>query len=221
MCGPSLLPERTLFGKSPGSGATAGGVRCLGSMEFITRARFWFQGVRRKRRFRKEHREGARTARPGPLPLVVVLDHPLPLGNPAAIVRSADAFGARAVYVVGTDHFEPRPAMGSLRHVPVRFFATFSEAHSELVAEGYTLFALEPARNYEKPALLHTTAFPEKTALVVGHERTGISFSPAAFERVVCLTIAQHGVTPCLNASVAAGVAMYEYVRQHAVPTPE
>ena len=144
-----------------------------------------------------------------------MLDHPRPLGNAAAVVRSADAFGARAVYLVGIDHFEPHPAMGTLRNVPLRFFATFADAHRELVAEGYTFFALEPARSFRAPTFLHGTIFPERTALVAGNEVDGISFSPEDFERVVSLTIAQYGVIPCLNLGIATGVAMYEYVRQH------
>jgi len=187
-------------------------------MSILRRARFWLRSMRRKQEFRRTYARDSVTAKPGPHSLVIVLDHLRPVGNAGAIVRSADGFGARAVYVVGTDHFNAGPAMNSLRNVPIRFFERFEDAHESLVAEGYTLFALEPARNYEKPTFLHETTFPEKTAFVVGHETRGISFRPDELEHVVSLTIAQYGVVPCLNVSVAAGVAMYEYARQHGKP---
>jgi tRNA G18 (ribose-2'-O)-methylase SpoU len=188
-------------------------------VSIITRARRWLRQVNLRRGFQARYGEESRTARPGPHPLVLVLDHVRPFGNAGAIVRGADVFGARAVYVVGSDYLDPRPTMGSLRSVPLKFFSTFAEVHRELAAEGYTFFALEPARNFEAPQFLHGTAFPEKAALVVGNEKSGISFSPESFDRVICVTIAQYGKLPCLNVNAAASVAMYEYARQHGKPS--
>jgi tRNA G18 (ribose-2'-O)-methylase SpoU len=185
-------------------------------VRLVQRLRFFIRDVQRKRRFETELKEGAPTAKPGPHPLVVVLDHPRPRRNAAAIVRTADAFGARAVYVVGTTFFDPVPAVGSLRNVPLRFFHSFAQAHAELAGEGYAMFALEPAHDFKQPKLLHLTTLDRKTALIIGHETLGLSFDPSAYADVECLAIEQYGVVPCLNASVAASIAMYEYARQHA-----
>jgi tRNA G18 (ribose-2'-O)-methylase SpoU len=189
------------------------------SISLLRRARAFVKTARRRRAFEDTYRRGRLTARPGPHSVVVVLDHPFPERNPAATVRSADAFGARAVYVVGTNHFDPVPAVGSLANVPVRFFATFSEAHESLVSEGYTIFALEPARELDGPKLLHEASLPERTAFVIGNEKHGLSFRGENMKGVERLSIAQYGVVPCLNASVAASIALYEYARQHGKPS--
>lgn len=161
-----------------------------------------------------ERHHGRRHAAPGPFPLVVVLDGLNPVVNTGAIIRSADAFGARAVYAIGLDYFDVAPAVGSVRNVPHRFFERFDEVHRLLREEGYTFYALEPRRDLDAPRYIHETELAEKAAFVVGNEKTGISFSPADHPDVEWVSIAQYGVVPCLNAAHAATVAMYEYTRR-------
>lgn len=184
-------------------------------MGWFMRARYALRDARRRRRFDEASKEGARTAKAGPHSVVLVFDHPKPGRNPGAAVRSADVFGARAVYVIGTDHFDPTPAMGTLNNVPVRWFETFASTYAELDREGYTMLALEPAPDFDAPQFLHQVSLPVKTAFVVGNERHGLSFDPAAFPDVMRISIAHFGATSSLNVATAASIAMYEYVRQH------
>jgi tRNA G18 (ribose-2'-O)-methylase SpoU len=171
--------------------------------------------LRTERRFKQVLARSAPSARAGPHPFVVVLDHLRPVRNAAAIVRSADAFGGRAVYLIGTRFFDPVPAMGSLKNVPLQFFARFEAALESLLDEGYTVYALEPARDVTEPNYLQRTALAEKAAFVVGNEGSGLSFWLRDQPRVVPLTIGQYGGVPSLNVSVSAALAMFEWVRQH------
>jgi tRNA G18 (ribose-2'-O)-methylase SpoU len=185
----------------------------------LKRARIWLRAQNTRRRFAKAFAAGAATARPGPYPVVIVADNLRPWRNAGAILRSADAFGARAMYVVGTRFFDPTAAMGALRHVPLRFFRDFREAHAALVADGYLLFALVPPADGSANRYLHDVELPEKTAFVVGNETTGLSFAPDDFSSVERLSVAQYGQMSSLNASVAAALALYEYAVRHSAAT--
>lgn len=179
--------------------------------------------TRKTRRERKERRDRIQKsyiknrrhnmvyAQPGPLEFVIVLDHLKPSFNIGKIFRSADAFGACQVHLVGTEFFDPGPAMGSFKWVPAVFHESFASCHAELRERGYSMFVLEP----EDGEVLHRSRLPEKSAFIFGHEEFGISFDKDDFEGVETLRIAQLGRVQSLNVSVAASVVMYEYFRQH------
>jgi len=147
---------------------------------------------------------------PGHFPLVLVLDHLKPGFNVGKILRSANAFGCREVHLVGVRAFDPTPSKGSLRHTRTRSFDTFAESFTELSGEGYAFFALDPAGVRTLDGLI----FPERAALVLGHEEYGLSFDPAAYPGVEIVSIPQYGLVQSLNVSIAAALATYEYVRQ-------
>ena len=179
------------------------------------------------RREKRENRDRARErfflerrknllAEPGQSPLVMVLDHLKPDFNVGKIFRTADAFAVREVHMVGMEYFDPSPAMGSFRWVPARFHDSFAACHDALLAEDYTLFALDVAG----PELLDEVRFPERSAFVMGHEQLGLSFQLADFPRVRGLTIPQFGKVQSLNVSIAAAVVMYEYLRQWPLSPP-
>jgi tRNA G18 (ribose-2'-O)-methylase SpoU len=143
--------------------------------------------------------------------VVLVLDHLKPGFNVAKIFRSANAFGVSEVFLVGIESFDVRAAMGAFKHTKHRSFKNYLEAHTVLLAEGYTPFALTP----ERGILIHEFNLPKKTAFIVGHEEDGLSFDPKDFESMTSLSIAQFGKVQSLNVSVAASIAVYEYLRQH------
>ena len=161
----------------------------------------------------EKHRRRNLFAEPGMNPFVIVLDHLKAGFNVPKIFRSAEAFGAREVHLVGIGPFDPAPAKGAFKNVPARMHADFDSCYRSLLEQGYTLFALEPDCDTE----LTTSSLPEKSAFIFGHEELGVSFSREEFPQVQCLAIAQFGKVQSLNVSVAASVVMYEYVRQHAV----
>jgi tRNA G18 (ribose-2'-O)-methylase SpoU len=147
---------------------------------------------------------------PGRYAYVIVLDHLKPGFNVGKILRSANAFGAREVHLVGIPMFDPSPARGALKHTRTRSFATIAESFAALEAEGYTLYALHSAG----AATLGTERFPDKTAFIAGHEEFGLSFDPQVFPQVRLLRIPQHGLVESLNVSIATSLAAFEYTRQ-------
>jgi tRNA G18 (ribose-2'-O)-methylase SpoU len=149
-------------------------------------------------------------AKPGCHDFVLVLDHLKAGFNVAKIFRTAEAFGAHAVHLVNVGPFDPAPAKGSFRKVPVVFHETFAPCYAELQAEGYTVYILDPSAT-EK---LSEASLPGKCAFVLGHEEFGFSFEPKELPGLRRLTIPQFGSVQSLNVSVAAALVMYEFVRQ-------
>lgn len=149
-------------------------------------------------------------ATPGPHEFIVVLDGLKPDFNIGKIFRTADAFGAREILLVNVEFFSPASAKGSMRHVPAKFFGSFTECHSYLRSIGYEIFVFEPVKGVD----LDRAQLPRKSAFVLGHEEFGLSFDPDQFEGVRRLRIPQFGKVQSLNVSIAGSIVMYEYLRQ-------
>ncbi len=160
-------------------------------------------------RFKKQKRLNL-LATPGKYQYIIVLDHLKPAFNIGKILRSADAFGALEVHLIGTDFFDPAPAMGSFKWVPTRFHEDFETCYKELSGRGYALFIAEPSPGES----LLSVEFPLKSAFIFGNEEFGISFDKDDYEGTRLLNIPQFGKVRSLNVSIAASVVMYEYVRQ-------
>ncbi len=148
-------------------------------------------------------------AKPGIFPLVVVLDNLKPDFNIGKILRSAAAFGARSVHIIGTGYFDPHPAKGAMKLVPIKFHSTYRQCIEELKAENYSIFALDLGAENE----VGTFTFPEKTAIILGNEGLGITFDYKRWE-IPPLSIPQLGKMDSLNVSVAASISIFEYARQ-------
>lgn len=174
------------------------------------RRRIQHQRMAAQQRFRRQ-RNTNRLASPGVHPFAVVLDGLKPAFNIGKIFRSADAFGAREVHLVGIDFFDPAPAMGSFKWVPARFHERFETCYEDLAGRRYTFFTLDPVRGTPLPE----TALPEHSAFILGHEEYGISADITAYPDIRSLTIPQFGQVQSLNVSIAASIVMWEYLRQH------
>jgi tRNA G18 (ribose-2'-O)-methylase SpoU len=165
-----------------------------------------------EQRFEK-HRRKSLFAEPGVHNFLIVLDNLKPAYNIGKIFRSADAFGAKGVCLVGIDFFDPAPAMGSFKWVPSEFYRQFDDCFNTLENRGYHLFMLEPGNG----PLLTEVNLPEKSAFIFGNEEFGFSFDPADYPGISTVQIPQFGKVQSLNVSIAASITMYEYVRQHQV----
>ncbi len=161
-------------------------------------------------RYRK-HRQRNVLAQPGPYPCIIVLDHLKAGFNVPKIFRSAQAFGAREVHLIDIGPFDPAAAKGAFKAVPARFHDDFASCHEEMKRRGYQLFILQA----DCPQNLMNAVLPAHSAFVFGHEEMGISFDPADYPDIGCLSIPQEGPVESLNVSVAASIVMYEYRRQH------
>ncbi|NII11930.1 RNA methyltransferase [Oleiagrimonas sp. C23AA] len=166
----------------------------------------------------ERHRRRNLAATPGPHGVALVLDRLKADFNVPKIFRSAEAFGAHAVHLVDVGPFDPAPAKGGFKHVPAKLHEDFASCRAALDAEGFILVGLDPFAD----TLIHEAKLPERCAFVLGHELHGLSAEARAASGAQFVRIPQWGQVDSLNVSVAASVALYEYVRQHGsqVPAP-
>jgi tRNA G18 (ribose-2'-O)-methylase SpoU len=162
------------------------------------------------KRFKKQRQRNV-LASPGSHRFIIVLDHLKPRYNIGKIFRSADAFGAHEVHLVGIDFFDPAPSMGSFKWVPAKFFDNIDSCFQQLLEREYHLYLLDPSTDSD----LTQIVFPRRSAFIFGHEEYGFSFDPLAYAHLSKVSIPQYGKVQSLNVSVAASLTMYEYVRQH------
>lgn len=150
----------------------------------------------------------------GRLPFLVVLDGITDVRNFGAIARTAECAGVDAIVIpehgsvsVGGDAV--KTSAGALLHIPVCRERSITWAIRFLKDNGYRVVAAS-----EKADINYTRAdYTVPVAVVMGSEDTGIS--PEVLK--LCdtfVSIPQFGRIGSLNVSVAAGVIMYEVVRQ-------
>ena len=129
--------------------------------------------------------------------------------NMGTIVRSANAFGVRHVHVIGRRQWNKRGAMMTDKYLHVHYY-TAADDFMYAIA-GKELIAID---NVDGSQPLSRTKLPRNAVLLFGAERSGIR---QELLRYAARTIAieQFGSTRSLNVGVAAGIAMYAWVRQH------
>lgn len=150
-------------------------------------------------------------AQPGANRFVIVLDRLKPGFNVGKIFRTAEVFGACEIHLVGIGPFDPGPAKGALRKVPLRQYERVEESISDLVQRGYRVYLFDATAK----CMIGSETLPDLSAFVFGHEEFGSSLNVARFPHVTPMAIRQFGQTESLNVSSAAAIAMYEYTRQH------
>lgn len=150
----------------------------------------------------------------GRLPFIIVLDGITDVRNFGAIARTAECVGADAIVIpehgsvsVGGDAV--KTSAGALLHIPVCRERSTALAVKFLKDNGYKVVAVS-----EKSAVNYTEIdYTDPIALVLGAEDFGIS--PEVMKQTDCsAAIPMFGKIGSLNVSVAAGVMMYEVVRQ-------
>ncbi len=157
----------------------------------------------------EEFRESAK------MPIVAVLENVRSAYNVGSIFRTADAFLIEAIYLCGYTAYPPhkeirKTALGADETVHWKHFNNVNSALEELRQQGYRIFAVEQAINSLK--LDDIQQFEGKLAVVFGNEVTGVE--QTTIENCDgCLEIPQFGMKHSLNVSVAAGVVLWELVR--------
>ena len=136
--------------------------------------------------------------------------------NIGTVVRTANAFLAREVVVVGRRRWNRRGAMVTDRYQHIRHVPDLDALVAYAAEAGYELVAID---NLPGAVPLETVALPRRALLLFGQEGPGLSPAARAAVGTVC-SIAQYGSTRSINAGVAAGIAMHAWVRQHAAPPP-
>ena len=131
--------------------------------------------------------------------------------NIGTVVRNANAFLAAEVHIVGKRRWNRRGAMVTDRYQHVRHHETIEDLVSWAVDAQLPVIGIDILPG---AVPLETTVLPERCVLLFGQEGPGLS--PAARDacEVVC-SITQFGSTRSINAGVASGIAMHEWIRQH------
>jgi tRNA G18 (ribose-2'-O)-methylase SpoU len=132
--------------------------------------------------------------------------------NIGTVVRTANAFLAREVVIVGRRRWNRRGAMVTDRYQHIRHLADVDALRAYADAEGYVLIAID---NLPGAVPLETATLPRRSLLLFGQEGDGLTAEARAAATQVC-SIAQYGSTRSINAGVAAGIAMHTWIGQHA-----
>jgi len=131
--------------------------------------------------------------------------------NIGSVVRTANAFAAREVHIVGNKRWNRRGAMVTDRYQHVRHHPTVEEFVAWAHGEGLAVIGID---NLPGSVPLETYALPATCVLVFGQESVGLT--DAVREAAdATLAIAQYGSTRSINAGAAAAIAMHAWVRQH------
>ena len=132
--------------------------------------------------------------------------------NIGTVVRTANAFLAACVHIVGRRRWNRRGAMVTDRYQHLRHHADVAGLAAWATGEGLTLVAVD---NGPGAVPLETVALPERSVLLFGQEGPGLT-PEARSAAALAVSIAQFGSTRSINAGVAAGIAMHSWIRQHA-----
>lgn len=131
--------------------------------------------------------------------------------NIGSIVRSANAFAAETVHIIGRRRWNKRGAMVTdryqhvLQHPDVDTFVEWARA------ESLPIIAID---NVPGSVIIETFEFPKRCVLLFGQEGPGVSEEAVAAADAI-VEISQFGSTRSLNASAAAAVTMHAWVLQH------
>lgn len=145
--------------------------------------------------------------------VVVVLDHLEDPHNFGAIIRTCEAAGIHSI-IIPKDRQVPvnatvmKTSVGTLDNMNIVSVANIASSLNRLKDAGYWIVgtALENSVDYRE------VDYSGKIALVIGNEGSGIS-QLVSRECDYLVKIPMYGKTNSLNASVAAGIMIYEVIR--------
>lgn len=149
-------------------------------------------------------------------PIVVILENVRSMHNVGSVFRTCDAFLVESLLLCG---YTPQPphrdinktALGATDTVSWQYFPTAIAAVEHLKAGGFQVWALEQAMN-SLPLQQSSNIAAQKLAIVLGNEVEGVQQEVLAYCDG-CLEIPQFGMKHSLNVSVAAGMVLWELVR--------
>ncbi len=132
--------------------------------------------------------------------------------NIGSIVRSANAFGAAEVHIIGRRRWNRRGAMVTDRYQHVRHHHDVAAFSAWAAEAGLPVVAVD---NLPGSVPVDQAELPERCVLLFGQEGPGLSAEAVAAASGV-VEITQYGSTRSINASAAGAVVMYEWCRRWA-----
>ncbi|HSN09491.1 MAG TPA: RNA methyltransferase [Hanamia sp.] len=149
-------------------------------------------------------------------PVIAVLENIRSAYNVGSVFRTSDAFLIESIFITGYTATPPhkeitKTALGAQDSVDWEYFKTTTEAIEHLKKDHYKVFAVEQVTNsisLENIAELSV----DKIAFIFGNEVTGVD------QEIIslcdgCVEIPQFGMKHSLNISVAAGIVLWEAVK--------
>lgn len=132
--------------------------------------------------------------------------------NIGSVVRTANAFNAAGVHVVGRRRWNRRGAMVTDRYLHVTHHPDAPALAGWATTSGLPVIGID---NVPGSVSIEGYALPRECVLLFGQESTGLTPEAQAACDVV-LHITQYGSTRSINAGAAAAIAMHAWVTQHA-----
>ncbi|MEJ7585346.1 MAG: RNA methyltransferase [Acidimicrobiales bacterium] len=136
--------------------------------------------------------------------------------NIGTVVRTANAFLAAEVHIVGRRRWNRRGAMATDRYQHIRHHPDVDDLTRWARQADLAVIGID---NVPGSVPLETTTLPRTCVLLFGQESSGLSVAARASASPLC-SITQFGSTRSLNAGVAAGIAMHAWIREHATTDP-
>ena len=131
--------------------------------------------------------------------------------NIGSIVRTANAFLAETVHIVGRKRWNKRGAMVTDRYQHVLHHDTVDDLATWAAGRGLPIIAVD---NVGDSVDVADFALPERAILLFGQEGPGLTDAALA-AATATVHIRQFGSTRSINAAAAAAIVMHEWVRQH------
>ena len=144
------------------------------------------------------------------IPLEIAIENVEHDFNIGSIVRTANSFNVSKVHIIGKKKYNRRGAMCTDKYLEILHHPSIEDFLA--TQGGRELVAIE--NNLERAKPLNKKMFQQNTTLLFGSENNGITeelLQKAGDVRF----IESFGSTRSVNVGVAAGIAMYEYVRQN------
>ncbi|MEJ8282744.1 TrmH family RNA methyltransferase [Curtobacterium citreum] len=132
--------------------------------------------------------------------------------NIGSIVRSANAFLAGTVHIIGRRRWNKRGAMVTDRYQHVRYHPDVEAFLAAMADEQRPVIAIDNTPGAER---IETAAIPERCVFLFGQEGPGLT-GEAVAGASGHLEITQFGSTRSINASAAAAIVMHSWIVQHA-----
>lgn len=132
--------------------------------------------------------------------------------NIGSIVRSANAFLAQTVHIVGRRRWNKRGAMVTDRYQHVLHHPEIADLVAWARERNLPIIAVD---NVPGSVQLEHYDFPRECVLLFGQEGPGLSAEALEASDAV-VEIMQYGSTRSINASAAAAIVMHDWLRQHA-----
>ncbi len=132
--------------------------------------------------------------------------------NIGSIVRTANAFLAAEVHIVGRRRWNRRGAMVTDRYQHIHHHESIAGLADWASAAGLPVLGVD---NLPGSLPIETYPLPRQCVLLLGQEGPGLS-GQARAACAATLSIAQFGSTRSINAGAAGAIAMHSWIRQHA-----